>query len=205
MSAKTPKELRDAFCFLYPGELEELARITKLLPPDPVIVNIGAGVGTSGSIFLSSRPDSRLITVDIQGGVSPHGGIGNERGALAAMGLIPGRFYVPITGDSKAVGKAWKRPQVEAIFVDGDHTYEGCKGDFDAWLPHLKPGGYLMVHDYGKIEHYRQLHGVEIMTPEDIAEAKPYPGVDQATDELRGHMEFISHIESLAVFRKPEA
>lgn len=34
-----------------------------------------------------------------------------------------------------------------AIFVDGDHTYEGCLGDLVRWGPQLAHGGYLILHD----------------------------------------------------------
>jgi predicted O-methyltransferase YrrM len=34
------------------------------------------------------------------------------------------------------------------IFIDGDHSYEGCSADITAALPLLAPGGVLAVHDY---------------------------------------------------------
>jgi predicted O-methyltransferase YrrM len=37
----------------------------------------------------------------------------------------------------------------DLIFIDGDHTYEGCKRDVEAYVPrNLKPGGYFILHDY---------------------------------------------------------
>jgi len=34
------------------------------------------------------------------------------------------------------------------IFIDGDHSYEGCKADIEAWRSKIKPGGWLCGHDY---------------------------------------------------------
>lgn len=35
----------------------------------------------------------------------------------------------------------------DAIFIDGDHTYDGLKGDYDNALPLLNDGGYVIFHD----------------------------------------------------------
>lgn len=34
------------------------------------------------------------------------------------------------------------------VFIDADHSLEGCKADIDAWAPKVKPGGWLCGHDY---------------------------------------------------------
>ena len=41
----------------------------------------------------------------------------------------------------------WKQKKFSVIFIDGDHSYESCKKDFDMWTPFLKPGGVLIMHD----------------------------------------------------------
>ncbi len=41
----------------------------------------------------------------------------------------------------------------DLLFVDGDHTREGCLADLDAFVPELRPGGHLVVHDcYAEFE-----------------------------------------------------
>lgn len=38
---------------------------------------------------------------------------------------------------------------VDLIFIDGDHSYEGCKSDVLNYVPwYLRPGGYFILHDY---------------------------------------------------------
>jgi predicted O-methyltransferase YrrM len=39
--------------------------------------------------------------------------------------------------------------EADLIFIDGDHTYEGCRADVSHFvLKHLRPGGYFVLHDY---------------------------------------------------------
>jgi predicted O-methyltransferase YrrM len=37
--------------------------------------------------------------------------------------------------------------EFDIIFIDGDHSYEGTKNDFNKYSPLLKKGGYLMFDD----------------------------------------------------------
>ena len=39
-------------------------------------------------------------------------------------------------------------PAIDLLFIDGDHSVEGCSFDFDAYQDALLPGGYLLFHDY---------------------------------------------------------
>lgn len=55
---------------------------------------------------------------------------------------VPGTTF--IQGDStkeKILGK------VNVIFIDGDHTYEGCKADIDNWHPQMAKKGVMLFHD----------------------------------------------------------
>ena len=48
---------------------------------------------------------------------------------------------------SQDVGRAWPGPPVDLVFVDGDHSPEGCREDWDVWHPHVRPGGVVAFHD----------------------------------------------------------
>ena len=50
-------------------------------------------------------------------------------------------------------------PAVDVLFVDGDHTFEGCAQDVNDYGPLVRAGGVLVLHD---ICHHEQPNvGVE--------------------------------------------
>jgi predicted O-methyltransferase YrrM len=40
----------------------------------------------------------------------------------------------------------------DLLFIDADHSYEGCTADLENWFPLLSPGGHVILHDsyYGQ-------------------------------------------------------
>lgn len=46
--------------------------------------------------------------------------------------------------------------QVDILFIDGDHTYEGCLADIENWYENLMDHGHLLFHD-----SYLGTHGVQ--------------------------------------------
>jgi hypothetical protein len=56
-------------------------------------------------------------------------------------------FIKPVRGESVAVARGWSGPRADVIFIDGDHSEEGCYRDICAWHPHLNTGGRLLGHD----------------------------------------------------------
>jgi predicted O-methyltransferase YrrM len=47
---------------------------------------------------------------------------------------------------SKDVAVSWNRP-IRFLWIDGDHTYQGAKADFDGFFRHVMPGGVVAFHD----------------------------------------------------------
>ena len=58
-----------------------------------------------------------------------------------------GWFIKPVRGESVAVARDWRGPVLDVVFIDGDHSLEGCYADLCAWGGRLKPGGQLLGHD----------------------------------------------------------
>lgn len=194
-------DLRNAFHYLYEAELPFLKELANMLPDNPVVVNIGAGAGTSGLAFMEARRDLTLVTIDITAESSPFGCLEAEEVELKKSGFWEQDRNFQLHEDSKKAGMEWEEYSehldldipLDMVFVDGDHSYLGCRGDILAWLPHIKPGGIIAIHDYKKAE-----------LPVDYANSphpKPWPGVDQAVDEyLLDKYMLVRRVDSLIAF-----
>lgn len=201
----TPYSLSAWLHYLSVKEVDFLIKLTAQLPENPVVVNIGAGGGTSAMTFLYARPDLKVITIDIQNEVTPVGGLQNELELLQASGLDYLNRYQAIHGDSKAIGAKWNHAQVDMVFVDGDHSYEGCAGDIANWIPNIRLGGIIALHDFRKVTAYREQHPQKELTPELVKTViKPYPGVDESVEHLLlsyDRFQMIDIVDTLIAFR----
>lgn len=110
-----------------------------MLPENPVIINIGAGAGTSSIAMLEERPDAFVFSVD------------KIAAELERVNLI--RCKIPIQRCIRILGKSWDVGewfpyQVDMVFVDGDHGTKAVEQDICVWLPKVRPGGVMAFHDY---------------------------------------------------------
>jgi MMP 1-O-methyltransferase len=53
---------------------------------------------------------------------------------------------VPIVAPSALAARYWSIP-LSFIFIDGSHSMEAAISDYRCWAPHIKPGGWLAIHD----------------------------------------------------------
>lgn len=67
--------------------------------------------------------------------------------------------------DSREAAQSIPDGSLDFVFIDADHSYEGCRADILAWLPKVKPGGVVSGHDYENTDY-------------------PKFGVKRAVDEL---------------------
>jgi predicted O-methyltransferase YrrM len=146
--------------------IEGLQILARGMNDHPLVVNVGAGFGTSGLALLESRPDIRVITVDAHDEVTPIGGLASERAVMAEAGFLGNDRFEQIHSMSIPAGEDWNRGPLDMVFVDGSHSYEACKGDALAWLPHIRRRGVIAFHDYWERYDYEVIRAVdEVMAP----------------------------------------
>lgn len=57
-----------------------------------------------------------------------------------------GNSVIAIVGASARVARAWRTP-IEFLFIDGGHTEEAARRDYDGWATWVVLGGGLAIHD----------------------------------------------------------
>ncbi|NBX76272.1 MAG: class I SAM-dependent methyltransferase [Proteobacteria bacterium] len=120
------------------------------------VVEIGAFKGGTLSLFAQmSSPDCRFLSVDIAYRLP-------EQLALKQLALKNQKINC-ISGDSSASQtiqkvKQWLRnDQIDVLFIDGDHSFNGVKADFENYSPFVRPGGLIIFHDI--VEDYTTRFG----------------------------------------------
>ena len=68
---------------------------------------------------------------------------------LEKVGLID--FVTPISMKSVDAARDWNRP-IRLLFIDGDHSYESSKEDYELFEPFVVAGGVICFHDLGSWE-----------------------------------------------------
>lgn len=133
-------------------EIIELLQIIDKKKPK-IIVEIGTHVG--GNLFLLTQiapQDAIIVSIDLPGGKFG-GGYPIWRIPLFKMFTRDRQKLYLIRADShdKAtqdrVESILKRKEVDLLFIDGDHTYDGVKSDFEAYSSLVKKNGLIGFHD----------------------------------------------------------
>lgn len=109
------------------------------------------GIFEGGSMVVLRRlmhPEGVLTGIDPFVPIEPPEA--GMRGHLIVSKLVVGRCkrgQVRFISDfSHNVAKTWKEP-LDFMFIDGDHSEEGCRQDFEDWEGFVKPGGVILFHD----------------------------------------------------------
>lgn len=93
---------------------------------------------------------------------------------MAMAKQFPGRAHV-VRATTDDAAKTLCRSSFDAVFIDADHSYEGCRNDILNWAGFVKPGGWLGGHDYRNPDPRFDFSGVERAVHEWLEESAP-PG-----------------------------
>jgi predicted O-methyltransferase YrrM len=145
-------------------DLDEAAFLYRLVHSlqAPQCIEIGRLRGGSTFLLASAlTAGGHLTSIDLHLGMGVLSKSYDEelKGALRTLGWSD-RVDL-IVGDSRSYDN--QRFKTDLLFIDGDHTYEGAKADYDHWISTLKPGGHVVYHDDfpGKPGVYRLMREFE--------------------------------------------
>lgn len=129
--------------------------VRALLPAASAVAEIGVFRGEFAEVLWSTKPSKLLLVDPFEGHTVSGNADGN--GVVAAdldyEFLRLYRRWLPhpevelIRGYSPDALKDVETASLDAIYIDGDHSYAGCWRDLVAARRVVKPGGWIMGHD----------------------------------------------------------
>ena len=142
----------------------------KILPQNSVCAEIGVCEGKFSQLILKHNNPKKLFLVDIWGHIAlsyiDDNMISNQghesRFRSVAKNFIEQDNVYLIRSSSNAMADIFPPSFFDWIYVDADHSYEGCKSDLILSNSLVKESGYICGHDY----------------------SRTFPGVIQAVDEF---------------------
>ena len=165
------------------GVEERALAISRRLPTRPaVFAEIGVYAGDVSEMVLRWRPDVDAVLVDSWTAAPLGSDWEKTRDGHAAMCqtehelvyqfcrermAFAGSAVRIMPLDSLTAAALVDNATLDLVFLDADHSLEAVRSDIEAWLPKVKPGGWIGGHDYAN-------------------EMFPLFGVKQAVDERFG-------------------
>lgn len=140
-NTEIPEHLRIAQGF---DELRDFFDVLDTLPQRESCLEIG--VFNGGTIYLWKMFFDNVTGIDIDNNCCNY-----VSSQLQKYGCDMGSFNI-ICGDSqlqKTISQLGDK-KFDMIFIDGAHGYEALKLDFENYLPFLKVGGIVAIHDVGQ-------------------------------------------------------
>jgi glycosyltransferase involved in cell wall biosynthesis/cephalosporin hydroxylase len=133
-------------------ELAPLVEMVRNLQPQ-VVVEIGSAKG--GTLYgwcQLAHPKATIVSIDLPGGEFG-GGMDQMHAMLVgsyakegqSMHFLPRDSHAPETLED--LKKILAGREIDLLMIDGDHTYEGVKSDYEMYAPLVRSGGLIAFHD----------------------------------------------------------
>ncbi len=144
-------------------ELLLLLSLSESLPNGATVVEIGSYIGASSLVIAKGlKADSVIYCVDTwQNDAMTEGSIDTFSTFSQNTRSVAKRIK-PIRAMSADAAKDFTS-KIHFLFVDGDHSYEGAKTDWDSWQKKLLPGASVAFHDYGWAEGVKRVVHEDVM------------------------------------------
>ena len=114
-------------------------------------IEIGTRYGASARSWCKAMPNLNLICIDPYWGGEEHGSQSRQdRGYEKAKEAISGYNAEIIRKSSRDVVEQFEDESVDFVYIDGDHRFDAVVMDLVQYVPKVRKGGLVLVHDYFK-------------------------------------------------------
>lgn len=141
--------------YLTSGDVDLIRRLCAVLDDEPIVVDLGAGSGTTAGAVFAERPSAFVMTVDIEQSAV------DWAEAFITQAYPDTRLWCGLTCDSVWAARIFGDDTLDLLLIDSSHEYDHTVAEIAAWLPKVKRGAAIWCHDYTDL----------------------YPGVRRAVDE----------------------
>jgi len=158
-------------------EREILYDTARTLPSGSVIAEVGSYLGASACFLASggSGRISKLYCIDTWENDAMSEG---KKSTFDTFTQNTSEFIdviIPLRGRALDMVK-FMNESIDLLLIDGDHSYEGVTSDLRAYLPKVKAGGILFLHDWGWAEGVRSAVR-ELVVPIQIDQPRILPNL----------------------------
>ena len=171
ISGKSKELVKEGYQLGMAQESEEILGLTEFLLKNKPhnIMEIGSKYGGTFHIF-SKIATGKKISLDLPGGI--HGGWAlNEHPYLGDVVKKRNKYFKEnfdnvhiVLANSHETDTVYEiqsildGDELDFLLIDGDHTYEGVKEDYEMYKHLVKDGGWIGFHDVNDTEHHRKIN-----------------------------------------------
>jgi predicted O-methyltransferase YrrM len=133
-------------------KLAEFAGLIRLLSERELDVVVEIGTAHGGTYWTWCRlatPTAHLVSVDLPGNDEWTARVRSYPRPTQTQTVIRADSHDPQTVRSLDKLKA----SVDLLFIDGDHSYDGVRADFENYARLVRPGGLIAFHDVDSTNH----------------------------------------------------
>jgi predicted O-methyltransferase YrrM len=160
--------LRNAFAVASHLTIQERVILFKISLQSKVIVEIGSYIGASACCFgaaVMTSGSGKIICIDTWYNDAMSEGNRDTWKEFQENTREYKDFIFSIRGFSTDVIQSVRdvTSDLDVLFIDGDHSYEGVKADWEAYKSFLKNGSVVIFHDYGWAEGVKRVVHEDVM------------------------------------------
>jgi predicted O-methyltransferase YrrM len=154
--------LAHAFSITSHLTVEERIVLNRLAKGKRRICEIGSYIGASACCFAAAfngRTEGRILCIDTWANNAMSEGSRDTHAEFIKNTAPYAHLIEQVRGFSTEVIHDVARciDFVDLLFIDGDHSYQGVKADWDTYCPLLRPGSVVVFHDCGWAEGVKRV------------------------------------------------
>lgn len=157
MMFETKYEKMKQYSIRYPVRIFDTRdKMLEIVSTGGTYAEVGVFEGIFSNRIWSILQPKNLILIDLFEGVSWSGNADGNNVTHVNLNDVYNRLIeqskiLPLSihkGDSSSILSTFPDNMFDMIYLDGDHSYQGCKKDLDVCFHKCKPYGWIMGHDY---------------------------------------------------------